>query len=157
MELLKRYENGGLVELMVSDNCPAVFLGEEGALPRRVESVAGEGHIAAEIPADVNASAIIDRFLDAHPESELLAKRQQPYTTPVFNHRDFQQVIEETLTDRQQEALTAAHEAGYYEWPRDISGEELAEELDVSAPTFHQHLRSAEQKLITTIFNGPAA
>lgn len=33
VELLERYENGGLFEFVVSNNCPAVFLGEEGALP----------------------------------------------------------------------------------------------------------------------------
>lgn len=151
-ELLTRHENGGLFEFVVSDNCPAVFLGEQGGLPRKVESIDGKGYIAAEVPASVDATALIDRFLSAHPDAELETKRHQPYSTPMFSHRELHYAIENHLTDRQQEVLTAAHEAGYYAWPRETSGDELAEELGISPPTLHQHLRAAEQKLISLTF-----
>lgn len=156
-ELLVRQENGGLFEFVVSENCPAVFLGEQGALPRQVDSVDGEGRITAEVPANIEATAIAESFLEVHPDAELVTKRQQPYTTPVFSHREFQQAIEEGLTDRQKEVLAAAHEAGYYAWPRETSGEELADELGIAPPTFHQHLRNAEQKIITMVFENSLA
>lgn len=123
------------------------------SLPRRVESVDCEGLISAEIPAELSAPTIIEQFLDAHPGAEMVAKRQQPYSTQLFGHREFTRVIEETLTDRQQEVLAAAHETGYYEWPRETAGDELAEELGISPPTFHEHLRAAEQKLITAFLD----
>lgn len=154
-ELLSEYDDGGLFEFVVAENCPAVFLSEQGALPRQVESAAGEGYIAAEIPAEKDASSVIDSFLAAHPDAELVVKRQQPYTTPMFSHREFQDAIEDRLTPRQQEVLTAAHSAGYYEWPRRTSGEDLAENLDISPPTLHEHLRTAEQKLIAAFFKSP--
>ncbi|MFC7027627.1 helix-turn-helix domain-containing protein [Halomicroarcula sp. GCM10025710] len=47
------------------------------------------------------------------------------------------------MTDRQAEILRAAYLAGYYAWPRDTTAEELAESLDISSPTLHQHLRRA--------------
>lgn len=151
-ELLARQENGGLFEFVVTDNCPAVFLGEQGALPRQVDSVDGEGRITAELPTGTDASAVIDRFLDEHPDAELVTKRQQPYSTPMFSHRELQRGVKELLTDRQREVLTAAHETGYYSWPRETTGEELAEELDISPATLHQHLRTAEQKLVAMVF-----
>lgn len=151
-ELLAEHEDGALYEFVVEDHCPAVFLGEAGALPREVESVDGEGRIAAEIPPTIDASAVISRFLEHHPDAELITKRHQPYRTPLFSHREFQQGFEERLTERQQEVLLTAHEYGYYDWPRETSGEELAEELDITPPTFYQHLRSAEQTLISMVF-----
>lgn len=146
--ILERFDDGALFEFLVSDNCPAVYLGEQGALPRKVESVDGEGFIAAEVPASEDALKITDRFLDAHEDAELVVKRQQPYETPMLSHRHFQHVLEDTLTERQRETLMAAHEAGYYNWPRDTTGEAIADDLGISPATFHQHLRAAEQKLI---------
>jgi predicted DNA binding protein len=71
----------------------------------------------------------------------------------MFSHRELQSSLQDQLTDRQREVLTAAHEAGYYTWPREITGEELADELDISSPTLHEHLRAAEQTLIAMVFD----
>lgn len=152
VERLVEHDDGTLYEFVVGDHCPAVFLGETGALPREVESVDGEGRISAEIPPDTDDSAVISQFLEHHHDAELTAKRHQPYRTPLFSHRELLQGLEERLTDRQQEILAAAHENGYYEWPRDTSGEEIADHLGISPPTFYQHLRAAEQTLITMVF-----
>lgn len=154
--LLAEYESGGLFEFEVTGNCPAVFLGEEGALPRHVDSINGEGYVSCEIPSRIDELTVIERFLDEHPDAELVSKHAQPYVTPIFSHREFDQAVNDTLTDRQQEILLAAHDAGYYEWPRDTTGEALADELGLSAATFHQHLRTAERKLINLLFNPQA-
>lgn len=146
--LIDRFDEGALFEFVVTDNCPAVYLGEQGALPRKVESSDGDGRIAAEVPATEDACSIADRFLDAHPDAELVAMRQQPYETPMFSQRHLQHEIEKQLTERQHQVLVEANEAGYYDWPRDTTGEAIADELGLSAPTFHEHLRAAEQKLV---------
>lgn len=153
--LLNEYESGALFEFTVSDDCPAVFLSERGALPRRVYSRDGTGHISAEIPATEDAGAIVDAFLEAHPDAELEQKCDQPYVTPMFSHRKFREAIEERLTDRQEEVLTAAHEAGYYDWPREITAEELAEQQGVSTSTLLKHLRTVERKFIAAFFERP--
>lgn len=155
-KLLARHGEGGLFEFVVKDDCPAVFLGEEGALPRQVESVDGEGRIAAEVPAAEDVAPIVERFLEAFPDADLVSKRRQPYTTPMFSHREFATAIEDHLTDRQREILAAAHEAGYYSWPRETTGEDLAESLGISPSTLHQHLRVAESKLIQVFFQDPS-
>lgn len=53
------------------------------------------------------------------------------------------------LTDRQREVVQTALDAGYFEWPRETNSEELATELGVSRATLLEHLRKAEQKLLT--------
>ncbi|MFC7046517.1 helix-turn-helix domain-containing protein [Halobacteriaceae archaeon GCM10025711] len=50
--------------------------------------------------------------------------------------------------------LWTAYESGYFEWPRRYSGEEIADELGVSHPTFSQHLRKAELKVFSLLFAG---
>jgi len=54
----------------------------------------------------------------------------------------------DTLTTAQRDAFEHAREAGYYEWPREVSTRELAEGLDVSKTTLLEHLRKAEAKLL---------
>ncbi|MFW5939465.1 MAG: helix-turn-helix domain-containing protein [Halolamina sp.] len=53
------------------------------------------------------------------------------------------------LTDRQLAALQLALEHGYYEQPRKTSLRELAERTTVARSTFEEHLRKAENKLLT--------
>ena len=54
----------------------------------------------------------------------------------------------DTLTTTQREVYEHAREAGYYDWPRDASTRELADDLDVSKTTLLEHLRKAESKLL---------
>lgn len=52
------------------------------------------------------------------------------------------------LSDRQAEVVSAALDAGYYEWPRETDAETLAARLDISHTTFLEHLRKAERTLL---------
>lgn len=141
-------EDGGLVELVVADGCPARFLAEEGAMPTSVEGTPCGAKIVAEVmPAD-DPGDIVDAFVEEHAV-ELVAKRTLPEPTPLLDESDLQTAILERLTNRQQEVLYAAHEAGYYQRPRRKTGEEIAAELDISPTTFQQHIRAAERKLVT--------
>lgn len=58
------------------------------------------------------------------------------------------QIPVESLSERQREVLELAKRHGYYNWPREANGSELAEKLDISKTTFHEHLRKAEAKLL---------
>lgn len=58
-----------------------------------------------------------------------------------------------TLTDRQRNALEAAVQRGYFQWPREADGDTLADTLDIAPATFHQHLRRAQQQLFTDLFD----
>lgn len=55
------------------------------------------------------------------------------------------------LTHRQLAALRLALDSGYYEQPRQASVSELAEQTDVARSTFEEHLRKAQNKLITNV------
>jgi len=87
--------------------------------------------------------------LRADRDIELLSKtvieeKQIPHSmlTPVDQLFD-------DLTDRQRGALELALEGGYYGQPRGTSLRDLASQTSVSKSTFEEHLRKAENKLLT--------
>ncbi|WP_440008395.1 helix-turn-helix domain-containing protein [Halomicrococcus sp. SG-WS-1] len=55
----------------------------------------------------------------------------------------------EEITERQLAALRLALESGYYEQPRKTSLRELADRTAVARSTYEEHLRKAENKLLT--------
>jgi predicted DNA binding protein len=57
------------------------------------------------------------------------------------------------LTHRQLEALRIALENGYFDQPRGASVEELAAQTTVSRSTYEEHLRKAENKVISNTEN----
>ena len=56
------------------------------------------------------------------------------------------------LTEKQREVLIAAYKLGYYDIPRRITSEELAKKLGLVDSTVVEHLRKAEHRLITQVF-----
>ncbi|MGA9401588.1 helix-turn-helix domain-containing protein [Haladaptatus sp.] len=52
------------------------------------------------------------------------------------------------LTKRQLEVFQLARERGYYDYPRKASAGELADELDISTSTLHEHLHKVEATLL---------
>lgn len=60
--------------------------------------------------------------------------------------------IHDDLSPRQRELMFEAREAGYYNWPRDVSANDVAERTDISASTFLEHIRRGEQKILQSVF-----
>ncbi|WP_458210705.1 helix-turn-helix domain-containing protein [Haladaptatus sp. NG-SE-30] len=71
-----------------------------------------------------------------------MARRKR--NRPIQTEHDFRAKLKRLLTDRQSEALETAYWSGFFEWPRESNGQEIAESLGVSQPTFNRHLRAAE-------------
>ena len=86
---------------------------------------------------------------EAYPNAELLRRRQ---ITRQTDEEPLHQQLIADLTERQWASLEAAYHAGFFEWPRDSSGEEMADSLGIAPPTFHQHLRTAERKVFDAVF-----
>lgn len=154
--LLGTHASGGLFEFSVGDYCPAVALAERGALPRRVESEDGAGRIVAELPPRYDPAAVVESFLDECPGAEFVATREKDHASSLFGGEAFRQALRDHLTERQREVLEAAYAAGYYDWPRDCTGEEVADDLGIASATFSQHIHAAERKLLSVVFEGTA-
>jgi len=75
-------------------------------------------------------SAITEAVEGTYPTAQLLAKRQFPRSHDSMS--ELRQSLSEELTDRQQAVLEAAYHRGYFEWPRDASGEAVADSLGIA-------------------------
>lgn len=69
-------------------------------------------------------------------------------------YRTDAETLRRRLTPREREVLETAVVAGYYRNPRAASYEDLAAVLDRSTGTVGEHLRNAEAKLMTALFEG---
>jgi predicted DNA binding protein len=72
-------------------------------------------------------------------------------TVTLGSLEEFSARSESPLTDRQREVASEALARGYYDWPRGINNEQLADELGISRATLHEHLRRAERKLLSAV------
>ena len=96
---------------------------------------------------------VVDEITAVYPGMRTVARRR---VTP--SRESIEQLrtrLAKALTDRQQVALETAYYSGYFEWPRHSSGEEVAAAMGVTPATFHEHLRTAQRKLITAIVEEP--
>ncbi|WP_435152389.1 PAS domain S-box protein [Haladaptatus sp. DFWS20] len=124
---------------------------EHGAYVRSGSITHGEGTLIAEVPANTEIRPFVEAVHSVYPSATLLAKRNREH--PLHPEPDLHHELETMLTARQFEILLAAYLAGYFDYPRSSTGAELAETLDISSPTFHQHLQAAQQKVLTLLFS----
>lgn len=104
--------------------------------------------------------------------SNTISGRQREYHVLVFRRQDLKAIIgdleafgtvtlgtltefeertDAPITDRQREVLREALSRGYYDWPRELTSEQLAEQLGISRATLHEHLRKAERTLLSSV------
>jgi predicted DNA binding protein len=57
------------------------------------------------------------------------------------------------LTEKQREAIILAFNLGYFDTPRKISSEQLANKLGLANSTLAVHLRRAERRLLAEMLN----
>ncbi|NIB99601.1 bacterio-opsin activator domain-containing protein [Halobacterium sp. R2-5] len=149
--LVRDYGDESLLELAVSGPDLAKALTDHGASVRELEATPSEQRVVADVTTDTDVRALVADVSDAFPDVELVSKRERDQpdeTSPAFRAS-----LHESLTDKQASVLRAAYHAGYFEWPRGSTAEELADAIGITSPTLHNHLRRAQQKLLTAFFS----
>lgn len=150
--LLQSLDGAHLFEFLVGADRPVVSLARHGGVPRLATAEAGVVRLVAEIPPPSEPTAVVEGFLDDHPSAELTAKRQRARLRSLFGPGDFERAVRSRLTERQYEVIQTAFEEGYYEWPREHTGEDIADDLGITSATFSQHVAMAERKLLAVLF-----
>lgn len=143
-----------LIEVHLDDICLSRTLADVGAVLRSAVAVDGVATVVADVPDCVDPAAVADRFCTEHPSAEVTAKRDVDDRIPGLPDNDRQAMLER-LTEKQRQVLETALLSGYFAWPRQRSAEECADALGISQPTFSQHLRSAQQTLVESLFADP--
>lgn len=125
---------------------------DAGGTVRSVTGKYGELRIVADAADNTDARSIVTALEMARWDTELLAKRTVERSAETVT--DSRQRVADRLTERQRQVLWTAYSAGYFDWPRGSTAEEVAESIGVTPPTFHDHLRKAQRKLLTDFFDG---
>ncbi len=89
--------------------------------------------------------------LDADHDIEVLSKTASEEMQIPHSLLTSVDQLFDGLTERQLTALRVALDNGYYEQPRRSSVSDLSDQTDVARSTFEEHLRKAQNKLLTNI------
>ena len=136
---------GSVVELSVVDSTFRSLLTDHGGELLDLSVTEHLLRVTVELGQENLAQSLADAVDAAFERSELASYRRRQHRAET--KRGFVADLKSELTDRQYAALVRAYTAGYFEWPHDTSGDEVAETMGISRSTFHQHLRAAERKL----------
>ncbi len=144
------HESGSLIELRTEEPGVVEWLSDRGAVTQSISAEDGHARLTLEMPESANVRSVVEAVEERYPGTDVVSFRHRERTEET--RQEFAARIDEELTDRQLAALQRAYLGGYFEWPRPTTGEELASSMDVSRPTFHEHLRAAEGKLCQAFF-----
>lgn len=139
-----------LYELRMTGSTVISVIAEYGGRTRELSSTEGDCTLIVAIPRTSDVRPLVEAVTAEFPNSSVVGQRttEQPETdlglptTPM-----------DRMTDKQRTALKAAYLAGYFERPRASTGEEVADSLDISPSTFHQHLQVGLRKLLDDFFD----
>ena len=126
-------------------------LAQYGASIESLSITGTGGQLVAQLASSNDIRSVVDALQSTYDGLTLVAKIERERN--IQTEAEFRTQLEATLTDRQREAAQTAYFAGYFEWPRTNSGEEVAEMMDITQTTFTQHLRAAENKLFERLFS----
>lgn len=131
---------------LTSESSSTVSLADLGGIIRKGVAENGEGHLVFELPQDADVYALVEEMQRLYPETELVAQRTRERTST--RGAEFRTAFDDALTDRQKETIKAAYLSGFFEWPRANTGDEIAASFSISSPTFHEHIRAGQRKLL---------
>jgi len=98
------------------------------------------------ISFDESRTRDLFRDMNKRGPTELIRKRELPLT--VLPSSVWVNSLFGDLTGKQVDAMLKAHRYGYYNAPREITTESIANGLGVSRSTYEEHLRKAENRII---------
>jgi len=152
--VVARRDDGKIAaSIELDDSHPFGELAEYGASLRdlSVSGTSGTAQLHIDLPVEGDVRSVLSVLESAYDGVNLVRQRErerEPRPTAEFTR-----AVAERLTDRQYTALETAYLSNYFDFPRPVSGGELAETMDISRQTYHQHLRAAQQKLLDEFFD----
>jgi len=149
LHCLSEYDEELLLQMTVDDSLVAT-LADRGGATQAITSEGGIARFTVEISRDTDARDLFELVEGRYDRTELVGYHE--HERPVQTRQEFRADLTDRLTDRQLTALRTAYHSGFFDWPRAVDGDELAEMMDIARSTFHQHLRVAERKVLEAFF-----
>ena len=147
--LVAEHEGRALVEVTMAESLLATLV-DHGAVPKEITGENGVARYTIELPYEGDAREVFSLVEDNYDGTDLVGYHE--HERPVRTRQEFREAVTDRFTDRQETALRTAFLGGFFDWPREVDGDELATAMDISRPTYHQHLRAAQQKVYEELF-----
>jgi predicted DNA binding protein len=122
---------------------------DHAAVPNAL-SFDGAARLTVSVPAGTEVRELVGLLQSACEGAELVARRDRERA--IRTRATFGSELEAQLTPRQLEVLKTAYLSGFFDSPRQLTGEQVASSLDISQPTFSNHLRAGLRKLLDMLF-----
>ncbi len=151
IHLVRENEGDRLWKCRLTESTVVHAAAEVGAIPTSVRAEGDRFRLVVSVPRSMDVRTVQQQLTDRGVAVELVARRERSAGDTVkeaLNER-----IHGALTDRQREALQSAYFSGYFEWPREANGEDVAEALAIDQSTFQQHLRAGQRHVFETLFD----
>ncbi|PCR90283.1 PAS domain-containing protein [Natrinema ejinorense] len=151
---IAEHEDDTLLQIQLTDPFLGSIADSHGARLREFVADESGGRAIVDVPDAVEVRDVLANITRSGPSVSMVARREQRTNDPETLDGPARNTLLETFTDRQREVVQTAYHGGFFEWPRQANGEEIAGSLDISPPAFHKHVRSAERKLFAALFEG---
>jgi predicted DNA binding protein/PAS domain-containing protein len=136
------------VSLRVDGTTPMTVVTGRGANLVSVIAVDGKTTLVVETASGSSVRALTEALSAVDDNITLVSKRRHEPRSVAENGGSSGRGGDTGLTPRQRDAINAAAESGYFNWPRDSTAEDVADSMGIAPSTFHSHLRKAESKLV---------
>jgi PAS domain S-box-containing protein len=143
------HDSGGVLRLRLARPFVAQELADHGVLFHGATATPTATSLVVDIPESVESSLVRTLLGDTFDEIHLVSKRTRD---EAAGHSVGPNLFDE-LTDRQLEVVQTAYYSGFFESPREASGEDVADTLDISPSAFYQHSRAVQRTLFSALFD----
>jgi PAS domain S-box-containing protein len=143
--VLEASDDGTHLEVHASENFVAGTVADAGGRVVALRTEGTDALLSVDLPRDADVRAFTERVRERYPDARLQSRQDSVRSQSTA---DTHAALTRMLTERQSDTLRAAHERGFFEWPRETTGEQLADEFGVAPATFHRHLRIALKKVL---------
>ncbi len=139
-----------LFECTLTEDSVVAHLLQYGVVPKTMSATDAAGRLVVSLPEHTTVREFVDFFTGRYPDSTLVRRQDHEFADrPGYG---FRSELENELTAKQFEALETAFLSGYFDVPRETTGDGVADLLGISQPTFNNHLRVAQRKLLSIVF-----
>ncbi|RQG89632.1 MEDS domain-containing protein [Natrarchaeobius chitinivorans] len=142
--------DGHLFASIVDDPCFFQILLDHGGVPCELTAEGDKAEMTLELPNNMSSGSFISMLERLYNHVEV--KSSQTREREFHVREEFRQEFENEITDRQKQVLKTAYHSGFFNSPRDCTGQDLADQLGVTQPTVTENVRSAERTLLRLLF-----
>jgi DNA-binding CsgD family transcriptional regulator len=146
--------DGALFQITFAAPFVGTVFAKYGLRLQRIEGTdEGRARVRVVAPPTLPTHQVVEVVSAEYPGGRLLETERKD--APHWPTDRLTEDLHAHLTERQADALELAVHGGYFESPKQLNGEELADRMGISSSAFYDHLRTGQRKILEVVFGDP--